>query len=380
MLCGMTDVLDVRSLNRATLARQLLLERSAMTPVQAVERLVGLQAQTPHSWYYGLASRLAEVRPEQVSDLLVGRQVVRIALMRGTIHLVTAQDCRWLRPSVQALIERLTQSTFGKRLQGLERAEVAAAGRALVEERPLTPAQLGRRLAERWPDHDPDVLAQAVRAWVPLVQVPPRGVWGRSGPMAHTSAEAWLGTPLRADPAPEELVLRGLAAFGPASVRDLQMFSGVTRLRAVVDRLRPRLLAFRDEQGTELFDLPDAPRPDSRTPAPIRFLYDFDNLLLSYADRSRILTPEYWAQPYARNVVPSALLIDGFTNGTWKLVRNRNTACLVVKAFRPLTRAERAELEAEAERTLTFAAADADDHELRIIPPDAPEMPWMTAT
>jgi hypothetical protein len=170
---------------------------------------------------------------------------------------------------------------------------VAAAARALVEEQPRTLSTLARLLDERFPGRDAFALGQAIRAWVPLVQVPPRGVWGKSGCAAHTSVEGWLGRVPSLGFSLEDLILRYLAAFGPGTVKDVQTWSGLTRLREVIERLRPRLVTFRDEHGAELFDLPDAPRPDPDTPAPPRFLYDYDNLLLSHADRSRVITDGY---------------------------------------------------------------------------------------
>jgi hypothetical protein len=364
-------VLSRRALNRATLERQMLLRRWPLTAEEAIERLVGLQAQTPHSWYVGLWTRLEECRPEAVADLLSERRVVRIALMRSTIHLVTARDCLALRPLVQPVIERSMSGNFGKRLAGLDRVEVAAAGRELVEARPLTFAEVGRGLAERWPDRDPAALAQAIRAWVPLVQVPPRGLWGRSGPIAHTSAEAWLGRLLESHPSPEAMVLRYLAAFGPATVNDAQTWSGLTRLREVVERLRPRLVTFRDEQGRELFDLPEAPRPEPETPAPPRFLYDYDNLLLSHADRSRFITEDYFRQGFtADGPMPSIVLVDGFTNGTWKVVRRRGLATLTITPFKRLSSQDAAALTEEGGRLLAFAAADAKSHDIQFMPTD----------
>ncbi|WP_119730384.1 winged helix DNA-binding domain-containing protein [Thermomonospora amylolytica] len=379
------QVIGQRALNRATLARQMLLERSALPVTEVIERLAGLQAQTPHSWYLGLWNRVAGFQPEQAADLLPSREAVRIALMRSTIHLVTARDCRWLRPLVQVVIERGTLGAFGRDLAGLDRAEVAAVGRALVEERPLTPAALGARLAEHgraagWGERPAASLAQAIRMWVPLVQVPPRGVWGRSGPVAHTSAESWLGAPLAEDPPMEDLVLRYLAAFGPASVKDVQTWSGLTRLREVVERLRPRLVTFRAEDGRELFDLPDAPRPDPGVPAPVRFMYDFDNLFLSHADRTRVITPAYRRQVFPRNVQPCLLLVDGVTEGVWKIVRDRDAATLVVKPFRRLTRAEHAEVAEEGTRMLEFAEADAAFRDVRFIAHDRDETPWTAGT
>jgi hypothetical protein len=224
-------VLSRRALNRATLARQLLLRRADLSVSDAVAHLAGMQAQTPHTWYVGLWSRLARFRPEAVADLLTNRQLVRLALLRSTIHLVTAADCLAWRPIIQPVLERGMNSNFGKHLVGLDRDAFVAAGRALVDERPLTFAALGTRLAEQWPGRDQAALAQALRAWVPLVQVPPRGIWGRSGPIAHTSAEAWLGAEVSSAPAPQHMIQRYLAAFGPATVKDIQTWSGLTRLR-----------------------------------------------------------------------------------------------------------------------------------------------------
>ncbi|GAA1964119.1 winged helix DNA-binding domain-containing protein [Kitasatospora viridis] len=353
-------LLRARALNRATLERQLLLRRWELTVPQALERLVGLQAQTPHTWYVGLWTRLADYRPEPTADLLREAGVVRMALMRSTIHLVTAADCLWLRPLVEPVIERSTAGSFGRDLVGLDRTDLAAAGRELLGDEPLTFSELGRALAERWPDRDPAALAQAVRASVPLVQVPPRGLWGRSGRAAHTPVEAWLGRPVDTAADVRQLVLRHLAAFGPATVRDVQQWSGLTRLAEVIDGLRPQLMVFRDEQGRELYDLPDAPRPHPDTPAPVRFLYDFDNLLLSHADRSRVLTVSFADQGFAGTMeMPRAVLVDGFVAATWKVVAKRGEATLTVRPFRRLTAAEREEIVAEGTRLLAFAAAKA---------------------
>lgn len=331
------SVLGRRVLNRATLARQMLLGRAEMPVSEAIAALVGLQAQTTHSWYVGLWTRLEGLEPEAVGKLLEERRLVRVALMRSTIHLVTAEDCLALRPVVQPVIERGVRGQFGRRLEGLNREEVAAAARALVEEQPRTLSTLARLLDERFPGRDAFALGQAIRAWVPLVQVPPRGVWDKSGRAAHTSVEAWLGRVPSLGFSLEDLILRYLAAFGPGTVKDVQTWSGLTRLREVIERLRPRLVTFRDEHGAELFDLPDAPRPDPDTPAPPRFLYDYDNLLLSHADRSRVITDGYHEQSFASDgPMPSIVLLDGFTNGTWKITRHRGTATLTIRPFKRL--------------------------------------------
>lgn len=365
----MTEVLTRRALNRATLARQLLLRRHDLPLLDSIEHMVGLQAQTPQSWYHGLWSRLAGFRPERLGQLLTNRQVVRVALMRSTIHLVTAADCLAIRPLVQPVIERSMSGNFGRNLVGLDRDELAAAGKNLVDERPRTFSELGKLLAEHWPDRDPASLAQAVRTWVALVQVPPRGVWGMSGRSLHASAETWLGGTETASMTVDELVVRYLTAFGPATVMDAQTWSGLTRLAEVLERLRPRLRTFRDESDRELFDLPDAPRPDPDTPAPARFLYDYDNLLLSHADRSRVVTDGYrWQQFPADNVMPQIVLVDGMTAGTWKINRSRASATLTVRPFTRLGQSAMVELAEEAEGLFEFAAAGATTRDIQFRP------------
>jgi winged helix DNA-binding protein len=356
-----------RALNRATLDRQLLLRRAALPMLDAVEHLVGLQAQTPHSWYQGLWCRLEEFDPARLAALLTERTVVRMALMRSTIHLVSARDCLLLRPLVQPVIERSMSGNFGRNLVGVDGEKLITAGRELLEERPMIFSELGRLLARRWPDRDPDSLAQAIRAWVPLVQVPPRGVWGASGRPAHTTVESWLGRGVAPESSVDDLVRRYLAAFGPATVRDAQIWSGLTRLGEVFERLRPRLVTFADENGRELFDLPDAPRPDPDVAAPPRFMYDFDNLFLSHADRSRVITETALAQVYPRNVQPCMLLVDGFTNGDWKITRERGTATLTIRPFVHLSTKDTTAITREGARLLEFAAPGSG-HDIRFTP------------
>jgi hypothetical protein len=340
-------VLGTRALNRATLDRQLLLRRSPLSARAAVEHLVGLQAQNVKPPYLALAARLDGFVPEELSRLMAEREVVRIVTLRSTIHTHTADDCLTLRPLVQPARDR-ELTTFRKGLRGVDLDRLAVLARELVEEGPRTMKQLREALHAEWPDADPQALGIAARCRLPLVQVTPRGLWGQSGQVALTTAEHWLGRPAEPAPAPEDVVLRYLAAFGPASVKDMQTWAGLTRLREPFERLRPRLLTFRDANGVELFDLPDAPRPDEDTPAPPRFLPEFDNLLLSHGDRTRVVPPEYWGRSWVGNLVHRTFLVDGFLAGVWKLERD----ALVIEPFGSLTRAQRAELTAEGERML----------------------------
>jgi Winged helix DNA-binding domain len=363
------EAISRRALNRATLDRQLLLRRSTLTVPSTIEHLVGMQAQTPHTAYVGLWTRLADFRAEELSDLLADRSVVRMALMRGTIHLVTARDAWGLRPLVQPVMDRVQKSQFGKRLAGVDLDDVVAMGRAFVDEQPRTFKALGDHLLTRWPDRDRFALEQAVRTGVSLVQVPPRGLWGRSGPIAHTSIEAWLGEPPANMPSIDTVLTRYVAAFGPVTVMDAQVWCGLTKLGEVFERLRPGLIAFRDEAGRELFDLPDAPRPDPDRPAPPRFLYDFENLLLSYADRSRMIAPETVRGIERTQESLSTFTLDGFVAGIWGVQRDRGRATLTITPHARLSKTDATALADEGAGLLAFLAADAADRDIRFAEP-----------
>jgi hypothetical protein len=313
-------VLDGRALNRATLARQLLLERARMPALAAVEHLVGLQAQEPLEPYAGLWSRLHDFDPGELVGLLEQRRVVRTWLMRRTIHLVSAADCRALRALHQPMLEQRMRGALAGRLPGVDQAELAAIAAPLFAERPRTPVDVGREIAHRWPGVAARDIGDALNALVPLVQVPPRGVWGQKAPARASTVEAWLGEPLDAPGPADELVLRYLAAYGPAATADVRAWSGLAGLPAVVARLRPRLAIFRDERGRELLDLPDAPRPDPTFPAPPRFLPAFDNAVLGYADRSRIIDDAHRGLSVAGT---RFVLVDGRVAATWTAADTR---------------------------------------------------------
>ncbi len=371
---GTAPVLGTRALNRATLDRQLLLRRSRDLSVKdAVAHLVGLQAQNVKPPYYALAARLEGFDPAELSALLEARELVRMVTMRSTIHLHTADDARTLRPFVQDAIER-ELSVFRAGLVGVDLRELAGVAREAVEAEPRTMKQLREVLLVRWPDADPQSLALAARCVLPLVQVTPRGLWRRSGQVALTTLEQWLAggaaeqAPSRTTArTPDAIVLRYLAAFGPASVKDMQTWARLTRMREVFERLRPRLRTFRDENGVELFDLPDAPRPDADTPAPARFLPEFDNLLLSHADRARVVPPAYKGRTWKGNFAYCVFLLDGFLAGVWRLAEDAGNgrAVLTIEPFGKPGRAEREELTREAERMLTRMAAPSPSYDIR---------------
>jgi hypothetical protein len=341
------QVLGVRALNRATLARQSLLRRERRSVLEVVGHLLGLQAQNVRPPYYALAARLDGFAPAELSAAMAERAAVRIVTMRSTIHTHTADDCLTLRPFVQPAREREV-TVFRKGLAGVDLDRLAALARELVEAEPRTPQQLREALSAEWPDADPQSLAVAARCRLPLVQITPRGQWGRSAQVSLTTLEHWLGRPAEPAASADDTVRRYLAAFGPASVKDMQTWAGLTRMRAVFERLRPELVTFRDENGVELFDLPDAPRPDPDTPAPPRLLPEFDNLLLSHADRGRVIPPANRGRTWQANTFYCPLLVDGFLAGVWRLIGD----ALVIEPFSGLGWAERAEVTEEAERVL----------------------------
>ncbi|MFC8824662.1 winged helix DNA-binding domain-containing protein [Streptomyces sp. NPDC057137] len=365
-------VLTTRALNRATLARQLLLRRAAMSAKDAVTHLVGLQAQNVKPPYVQLAARLDGFGPEALSGLMASREVGRMVTLRSTIHTHTAEDCLALRPFAQAPIERELRN-FRDGLVGVDLDRLAAHTKELVEERPLPLKELKAALAERWPAADPLALSAAARCLLPLVQVTPRGLWGRSGQVTLTTARKWFGVVGAAEGAagiaPDDAVLRYLAAFGPASVQDMQTWCRLTRLAPVFERLRDRLVAFQDENGVELFDLPDAPRPDADTPAPPRFLPEFDNLLLSHADRTRVVPLAYRKRAWNGNQGHRTLLVDGFLAGIWRLedgTEGDEHGTLTVQTFDTLTRAQRDAVAEEGERMLaSLSSATAPTYAVR---------------
>jgi len=365
------DRLSSRALNRATLARQMLLERTDLSASAAIERLVGMQAQIPTDPYIGLWTRLRDFQPEQLARLIEGKRAVRIHLMRWTIHLASARDVHLLRPTLQPMLDQRlrTGGPFWRQLRGIDHARLVAFGRRLLAERPLTLVELGARLRERWPRYDPASMARAVVTFVPAVQPPPRGVWGQKGQATWIAAETWLG---RGDPiaaAPDAMVMRYLKAFGPASVMDAQAWCGLTKLDEVVERLRPRLRAFRDEDGRELFDPPRAPRPGPDTPAPVRLLPIYDNVLLGHADRTRVLPSSARAELFGGGSIGDAggVLVDGTVRATWRLDRDRRGAqTMRIEPLDRLTVGERGSVEDEASRLLALLSPDGTVGAVRI--------------
>ena len=353
------QVLDRTSLNRALLARQMLLERRRMTAPAAIEHLVGMQAQAPNLPYVGLWSRLRDFCTDELSRLVESREAVRLSLMRNTIHLVTRRDAFGIKPLFMRLGARgfLHGSPWGRQLGEADMDPIARAGTEIMGEKPRTIADLAKQLGRRFPGRDSVAMAYGVRYMVPLVFTPPRGVWGGKGLVTLTTFESWLGGPPGPAFADEDFVLRYLAAFGPASVADMRAWAGLA-MRPVFERLRPRLRTFRDPEGRELFDLPRAPRPPADVGPPVRLLPDYDNLLLAHADRTRIMAPGRHLGLFSSNgIMKGSVLVDGFVRGAWIPTTAGDTTTMLVTPFeKPMSRRDTHDVEAEARRLLEFLA------------------------
>ncbi|MFC4536385.1 winged helix DNA-binding domain-containing protein [Sphaerisporangium dianthi] len=358
-------VLGVRALNRATLARQLLLDHADVPVLDAVAHLCGLQAQEPQEPFVGLWSRLRAFDPAVLSDLLIGRGVVRTHLMRRTVHLVTAGDALAWRARHDVMLRQRVLGVYRRELAGVDLDELADAGRAVMADgEPRSMTELARMLAGRWPAPGPRALGEMLMAVLPVTQLPPRGLWRTRAGVRNRLLSSWLEreidppAPEGSDPVGETLVRRYLAAFGPAAAADLRAWCGLAGLPAAVAAIREELVTFRDERGRELLDLPGAPRPDPDTPAPVRFLPAFDNAILGYHDRGRIIDDAHRGLSVAGARV---VLVDGRVTATW----SAEDGTVIVAPLRRLSRADRTAV-AEQGRELASFLSDGDSHRVRI--------------
>ncbi len=368
----MPDMLSLKALNRATLARQMLLAREATSALDAISRLGGMQAQVPKPPFLGLWSRLSGFRREELLGMLHRREVVRATAMRATLHLMTAADYRALRPALQPVLSAAMASVLRQRAGTLDLRALVEAARNFLEAEPRTFTELRAHLMERFPEGDERAMGYAVRMHLPLVMVPNDSPWGFPADAGFTPADAWLGEPLEGSEEPFELVRRYLAAFGPATVTDAQVWSGLKGLKSTFEALRGELVTFRDDRGRELFDLPDAPRPSEETDAPARFLPEYDNLVLAHSDRSRIIAEAYRPKIVTANLkVLATFLVDGVVAGTWKVTRKGKAATLTLEPFEALSGPARDALAEEGLQALRFSEEDAQSFDLKVEPPQA---------
>jgi Winged helix DNA-binding domain len=355
-----------KQLNRATLARQMLLERERVSAVEAVERLCGMQAQEAKHPFAGVWTRVEGFGRQDLVAALQEREVVRATLMRATLHLMSAADYAAFRTALQPALTAAMTGALRGRDQGLDVEALVPVALELLKQEPRDFTELRGRLAERFPEVNERALGYAVRTHLPLVMVPTDARWAFPSVARFTPAETWLDGPPSGDGAPDELVRRYLAAFGPASPADFQTWSGLKGAKALFAGLRDELEVFEDEAGRELFDVPGAPHPGEDAPAPPRFLPEFDNLVLAHADRTRLLADEHRPAVVTRNLrVRATFLWDGEVAGTWKVERKRKTATLLLTPFAALPKRATKALEEEGEVLLRFVDEEAETFEVK---------------
>lgn len=356
--------LTLRQLNRATLARQMLLKRETISVMEAVERLIGLQAQIPNPPYIGLWTRLVDFQRDDLTRLMEERRIVRAAMMRSTLHLMTAADHQRFRPVIEPALVKALGAFFGKSAKGLNAEKLIRAARPFLEAAPRSTGDLKTFLLSVEPDQDADAMAYLIRTYLPLVQIPPGGTWGSGSMATYSTADQWLGE----NNTPSDLMTlfcRYLATFGPASIMDFQTWTGMTNLKNQITT--SGLVSYRDEQGRELFDLPDMPLPAPDTPAPVRFIPEYDNLLIAHADRTRVISDQDRPKVFLSAArVLSTVLVDGFVRGTWKISKSSKQAQLTITPFIEFDEATRMEMIAEGERLLRFVEESAKDFAVAI--------------
>lgn len=346
--------LSNRQLNRATLARQMLLQRSDRTPAEAVEFLLGLQSQQTHDPYIGLWTRLRDFTPEMLTQLIVDKTLLRATTMRGTLHLHTVEDMVGIRALVEPFLKSVWTSGFRKRFGDNDKAKVLKAAVKLIDKAPSTAGALGKALKEQFPTADPLSMTTLLQSHETLIQIPPTRIWGSGHAPILTRIEKWLPSVPKPTVTSENLVRRYLAAYGPASIADMQTWCRLTKLSTEFKAIESELVTFESEDGRVLYDLPDAPRPDADTPAPVRFLPLYDNVYLGYDNRRRILSEGTADRVNMFQDFKPAVLIDGEMNAGWVIDNKKGAAVLVIEIYRKLSKRETTELEAEGLAFLKF--------------------------
>jgi hypothetical protein len=366
---GSSETLSRRALARATLARQMLLARERLPALKAIERLVALQAQWPRPPFVGLWTRLQGFERSQLTSLLQKRQVVRATFVRATLHLVSAKDFLALRPSLQPMLDGGLMGVLRDRAKGLDPGRLAAQARRFLARGPRTFEEVREHLANDAPGADVRAMGYAVRLSLPLVQVPTDtdSPWAFSNNPPFAVAEDWLGRPFPRDAGPlATLLLRYLAAYGPASLADMQAWSGFKGLREAVEALRPRLRVFRDEGKREVFDLPDAPRPSEDVTAPVRLVPEYDNLITARTDDRFVAKADRPRVYLSALRIAATVLVDGHVAGTWGIERKKSAAVLTIVPFAPLAARAKQDALAEADVLLRFVEPDAATRDVRV--------------
>ncbi len=350
----MAGDITIEALNRATLARQLLLERADLDPVAAIERIGGLQAQEARPAFQALWTRLRDFDRAALHDALHDRSVVRGTTLRATLHMTSAADYLALRPALQPVLDGALESVLKQRGATVDRPKVVAAAKRLLKREPLTFNALRDELAERFPDTEVRSLGYTVRMLVPLLMLPTGDRWSFAGDSRFTLAEEWLGSGWGS-----RTERRSCGATSARSARRPPPTSRTGRackgLKETVEGMADELAAFKHGRRT-LYDLPDAPRPDPETPAPPRLLPAFDSVLLAHQDRTRVIADEHRKALATKNLrVAATFLVDGVVAGSWAVERKGKAATLTLSAFGRLRKADKDALAAEAEALARFS-------------------------
>ncbi|WLP92775.1 winged helix DNA-binding domain-containing protein [Gordonia sp. NB41Y] len=354
----MAQALTAGQWNRTLLHRQHLLARADEDAIEVIDRLVGMQSQDPRAAFFGLFSRIEDFDPGELDTLITDREVVRMALLRGTVFLVDGQDARWIRPLAQAAFDTGLRE-HRRHLVSADADAVIAEARAVLSCAALRVADLGARLAERFPDETPTTLTALARSGLPLVQVPPRGLWAGRGTPTYQLLDDWIGpgeAALADDEARRELIRLYLRGFGPASVAAIQTWSGIRGLHPIVEAMERdwELLEYTGPDGQKLYDLEGLPLVDADRPAPVRLIAPFDHVLVAQGDRARIADDDLFARTVTPNGrSPGFVLVDGRLAGTWRLDAD---AAVAVELFVAVDRRTRAELDDEITRLTGFVA------------------------
>lgn len=359
-------VITHRELNRALLARQLLLERSPLAVLPAIDQIGGQHAQIPSAPYIGLWSRLATFDRDDLAREIDNRSVVKATLMRGTLHFMTRTDFLHLRGSMKSVLHHFSDWLIQDRGVSIPIEEILDVGRNFLSE-PRTFAEISKMFTERYPDVDVAALRQAVRMRLPLVQTPVDNKrWSFPGSPRWVMAEDWLGTPIPDHDNLRDLFWRYLAAFGPATIADFQTWSGLTSMKDRIEPFKANLVIYADEKGRELLDLPDAPIPAADTPAPIRLIGDLDNVIFGHAERDRVLANEHRMTVLKINATGNkTVLVDGFVRAMWDVEVRKKIATLTIQPLEKITKANQKQIIAEAERILPFMEPDAKGYEIQ---------------
>ncbi len=355
------------SLSRATLARQMLLAREKITAVRAIERIAGMQAQLARPPFVGLWTRITGFRREELARAIGKHEVVRGPFFRGTLHIVSAKDFVLFRALMQRALDTGMRAILKNRFDDLDRAAITAMARKFFLE-PRTFDEL-RVVLEKAKAKDVRGQAFAARMFVPLMQVPSDDMWSYPNSARFTLAEPAVGV-IAKDAGAKELVKRYLAAFGPASVTDAQTWSGIKDLAPTFAELRDELVVVESVGKRELFDLPKAPRPDEDEPAPPRFLPEFDNLLLAYANRKRFVADAHRKAIYLPGLrVAPTFLASGAVAGTWKVSRAKAAATLEIQPFSALAKKDKEALAAEGASLVRFIEPEASSFDVIVSRP-----------